>query len=183
MSARPRGFTLLELGIVIAVASVLCAMVAPTILEEIRSISAERVADSVWRIQEAGQWAFVDSATNMQDARWPGQQDCDGEDVTSQLADKYIARQFLINPWGRPYVIKLVTGDGTERRCLMRIETSVPQDVRYVVYERLRAPKCSHAINGFVKCMSDVPPPGRAVELSSLRQWSTAQGRPNGTPW
>jgi prepilin-type N-terminal cleavage/methylation domain-containing protein len=183
---RAQGFTLLEIGIVLAIGAILTTMLAPSVVEALRTTSAERTAEAMWRIQEAGLWGYVDSAPIMDEAHWPGQVDCENENITAQLANQYLEQQFLTNPWGRPYVVTLVTGDGSERRCLMRIWTEIPDEVHEMVYERLRAPKCgstapvgSSLKEGFVWCMTDVPPPGRAVELSALRRW-----RPDGGgPW
>lgn len=145
---REGGFTLLELGIVLGVAAILAAAIAPDLIESMRNRMAEKAANDVAMLHDAARWFFLESGRSAGESRWPGENGVNqcATNFTAQraisdlLINGYIAgggaadptavpRNFLQNPWGQPYDIDLYTpaaGGAMTPGCLFGIATNLP---------------------------------------------------------
>jgi general secretion pathway protein G len=149
-SRRPRGFTLLELGIVLGVAAILAAAVAPDFIESMRNKMAEKAAADVALVHDAARWFYLESGRATGTYRWPGENgfnECTnnyqpGKARFDLLINGYLAGggpadplnappNFLRNPWGQGYDMVLIQPPPTVMQvgCLFGIATNLPEAV------------------------------------------------------
>jgi type II secretory pathway pseudopilin PulG len=171
MFSSKTGFTIVELGIAIGVGAVLATLVTSAVIEKTRSDVTERAVEEVIRIQEAARWAYDESSTRWDDARWPGQTGtaCTGN-AGNVLRDNYVERGLLdSNPWNRAYDVTVVESAGAGAgNCRLRVRTDVPVPVAGMFSRRLPFGECGAVTNGFQSCWSDIPPPGAAIAVNAI---------------
>lgn len=140
-----RGFTLIELGVVLAVTAILAAVLVPDFVESSRTKMAEKAAQDVIQIIDAARWFYAES-TNInsvaylaQRGRWPGQTNPSECKVFTnppnaglrELLTMDFLTTFPVNPWNQPYDVQLeynlayATG-GIPPPCNFEIDTNVP---------------------------------------------------------
>ncbi len=145
MRARD-GFTLVELGIILAVIAVGMAYVAPDFVEMARGELSTRAAKEMSNITNASKWYYMnasrdpafDHPIDRNKLRWPGE----GEPVrcvqkgfphdpeSELIAGQYLEASAFTNPWGNPYDLSLQLGaGGTWESCKLVIATNVPETV------------------------------------------------------
>jgi prepilin-type N-terminal cleavage/methylation domain-containing protein len=135
-----RGFTLVELAIVLSVAAVLTAVIVPDMIEAARARMASRAAEDMARIQDAAKWFFLHSDPVKGQELWPGEVatgTCNGTPAQVQAAlinAGYISNADLVNPWGQRYEIDLVF-DTDPTQCFLRVGTPVPYDAQFIMLE------------------------------------------------
>ena len=192
--ARPdAGFTLLELGIVLGVAAILAAAIAPDFIESMRNKMAEKAAVDVAMVHDAARWFFLESGRAGGDYRWPGENGVNqcrtnftnARAISDFLMNGYLAgggpanpytppKDFLMNPWGEGYEFDLYepppTGTGMRPGCLFGIVTTVPIAVSEALISFLPQAACGTACPGaaavpagMTRCCSYVPKPGFEV--------------------
>lgn len=159
-----RGFTLLELGVVIGIITVLSAAVLPSVLEAARTRMASRAAEEVQLIQEAARWYYLNPAA-FKDPTWPGQLagTCtQTKDPLQELIDSgAVARSApdpanpaaaatLRNPWNQPYLTRLATSmaGGTADGCMLQVSNWVQTNV---------APAFADSVQGSCNDGADTP--------------------------
>lgn len=144
-----RGFTLLELGIVIGVSAILAAAIVPDLVETMRNRMAEKAAADVAVAHDAARLFYIQNQ-NGTVLRWPGEQGAglclwalSGAAGPSQawaqlLSGGYLASgspnpfipgpKFMLNPWNQPYEPTLYAPGGivVSPACLFGIATNVP---------------------------------------------------------
>ncbi len=119
------GFTIIELGIVLAIMSVIATVVVPNFIELTKNDLARQAADQVQVVQDAARSFYLasirDPARNINDptmAIWPGESypnECPeiGVDPMAVLFDydmlkpNQAAPRALVNQWGRPIEARL----------------------------------------------------------------------------
>ncbi|MBM4380030.1 MAG: type II secretion system protein [Deltaproteobacteria bacterium] len=137
---RTRGFTLLELGVVLGVSAVLAAALLPDIVEASRTKMAERAAEQVESIRDAARAYFVQSAGSVGGSippnTWPGQRSsllCNlnpSTDPISLLVGQGLLPGRPDHPWsneGSTYSVSLRTpplNGGTG--CILQLTTDIP---------------------------------------------------------
>ena len=135
-----RGFTLLELGVVLGVSAILAAALVPDIVEASRTKMAERAAEQAESIRDAARGYFVQSAGSVGGSippnTWPGQRSSllctlnPGTDPISLLVGKGLLAGRPDHPWSgeaRTYSISLRSpplNSGTG--CMLQITTDIP---------------------------------------------------------
>jgi len=179
----PRGFTLVELGVVLAVAALLAATLLPDLVEGARVRAAERAALDVSYIHDAARWyysqttAYTSGATGLIPDTWPGQSSS-GTCLLPPGADPFpllVQNGFLAyrqqNPWGLPY--EAVTVDIPGGGCMFQVNTEVPVEAGGTLESLLpqgrcrNSPGCSPStIPGYVRCCSSVTRPGVGMATS-----------------
>ena len=145
--AAPRGFTLLELGLVIGIISVLSAALLPSVLEAARTRMATRAAEEVRLIQEAARFYYLNPTNAAQGSVWPGQTNntvcAQTKEPIQELFDRGAlqrsapdpanpaAAPMMRNPWNQPYVTRLVSplAGGTVDGCMVQVSTWVQRNV------------------------------------------------------
>ena len=176
---RPtRGFTLLELGVVLAVAAILGAAVLPDVIESARGRMAEKAANGVTMIQDAAKWFFVESspAADPGSARWPGERDAaDGaapntcaergsasKKAKNDLQDNgYLPASAFANPFGGVYDLSLVPGTPSAV-CALKICANFPNaQVANAFKSLLPVATCPSS----TRCCSQIPKPGAEASI------------------
>lgn len=182
-----RGFTLLELGIVIGVAAILAAAIVPDIIETMRNRMAEKAAGDVALVHDAARLFYVQN-TNFPN-RWPGENASGfcatnfsrGKFLNDMLGGGYltgggspvnplaVGLEFLQNPWGQAYEVSVYAPSAVANpACLFGVSTSVPGTVSNAFIAYLPQASCGLGCPppaaalpaGFVRCCSFVPKPG-----------------------
>ncbi len=130
---RRRGFSLVEMAIVLAVTSVLATVFMPGFIASTQQKLAERVAKDIEFLQDAASSYFIQTLNADEGSHWPGfssscevQRTQNGEklDPLQELIDNgYLAnRAALKDPWGGHYEIGIL--QNTEG-CSLQIKTAV----------------------------------------------------------
>lgn len=183
-----RGFTLLELGIVIGVAAILAAAIVPDIIETMRNRMAEKAAGDVALVHDAARLFYVQNTANPN--RWPGENAAGfcstnysrGKFLLDMLNGGYLTSgagptnplgagspDFLRNPWGQGYEVSVYAPTAVANpACLFGVSTSVPLSVSEAFISYLPQASCGAGCPpaaaalpaGFVRCCSFVPKPG-----------------------
>lgn len=177
---RAGGFTLIELGIVIAVAAILAAAIVPSVIETARDEMAERTAMDIAVVHDAARLFFVQN-TNMGGSRWPGEQ------VANQCAAGFVEQNavgnlvnggylangavvagapaspnFLRNPWGQQLNLYVAAPapapGGVNPGCTFGVATNVPGVVSGSLVAFLPMAGCNPAGGGAGPCPA--PPAG-----------------------
>src|SRR5437016_1077283 len=136
--AKNRGFTLLELGIVLGVSAILAAAIVPDLIETMRNKMGERAAADVAIIHDAARLFYIQNQ-NISALRWPGensQGQCaaggwtPANTIKDLILGGYIASgsgglaapAAFRNPWGQSYEPNLyATGVGGGPICMFGI--------------------------------------------------------------
>ncbi len=176
MTKHPtRGFTIIELAVVLGVMSIIAAAVLPDFIESMRNQLAYRMVKDIELLAEAARWAYVESTNpNTPDqAHWPGyDKDCayQGDPIDAMVAAGYLAKRPQ-DPWGGNYSVT-VTGE-----CLLRIWTaagSPPASVMGIIQTGLSQVSCNENVttgpspyNTVGRCMVSFPKPGHMASLQS----------------
>ncbi len=176
-----RGYSLIELAVVLAVVSVLMAMVAPDFIEMTRNRLAEKATKDVVALQDAAKWYYHQSSTsNPALARWPGQNvastcQVDANTARANLTSEgYVTAANFMNPWSQPYIFSAQFG-GT---CNLRIATQVPEQIRGVLSAYLPGARCVTAADagcpynpnpGNAFCCSNINEPGYEAALAAFK--------------
>jgi len=192
-----RGFTLLELGIVLAVSAILAAVVMPDFIESQRNKMAERAGDDVAGLFDAARWYWLDRAFG-QVGVWPGQQSAincveyyDQPRAKRDLFNNgYVATNpddpnatGFANAWFEKYGFD--TFQATPNApCMLRLSTNVPEVIAKAYIAFLPQARCqsdpggrglpigpcgagSAPGTGFVRCCGMIPPPGAATYVTN----------------
>jgi len=148
--ASRRGFTLIELGIVIGVTAILAAAIVPDIIETMRNRMAEKSAADVTALHDSARLFFAQNTARPR--RWPGESSAGQCNVGWAFANfkvdmigggylatggapndpfNNIAGRFLLNPWGYAYDVGVYAppGAATTPACLFAVSTFVPSSV------------------------------------------------------
>lgn len=177
-----RGYTLIELAIVLAVSSIMLAVVAPDFIAMTRVSLAEQSATEMTRVVEAAKWYYHES--NRDDPAlervWPGQASA-GDEVSDRTvreclrgerprcARRVVPDELLTNPWGQPYVLHV-------RNDTLVVESHVPDAVTGVLEASLPGALCDAtdlycgfgvAPAGFRACCSVSPRPGVEASIAA----------------
>jgi len=180
---QPRGFTLVELGVVLAVAALLAATLLPDLVEGARVKAAERAALDISYVHDAARWyysqttAYSSGATGLIPNTWPGQSSsgtCQlpvGSDPFPLLVQNGFLAYRQQNPWGMPY--EAVTVDNPTGGCLFQVNTEVPVEAGDALASLLPQGRCRNSpgcppstIAGYVRCCSAVTRPGVGMATS-----------------
>lgn len=180
-----RGFTLVELAVALAVASITLAVIAPDFIATRRLSLAERSAAEATRIIEAAQWYYRDSnpGGSALDRVWPGQNavgvDAGVDDdavldclrgVGASCARRLLPDTMLTNAWGHAYAARVVSD-------ALIVQSFVPVEVAGVVEASLPGGVCGErgafcgfapAPTGFIACCAVSPRPGREASIASM---------------
>jgi prepilin-type N-terminal cleavage/methylation domain-containing protein len=159
---RPRGFTLIELSIVLALSAILARALAPIFLDFARSAMGRSVVSQVTRIQEAASWYYIESG-RAEDARWPGQlsTNCTGTTSLDVLhTTGYLLRPGL-NSWGRPYLTEI--RDVPNAGCAFEVATVIPAGLVTSFAQTAPSVTCDAPSAGYVLCRSRILRPRPAT--------------------
>jgi prepilin-type N-terminal cleavage/methylation domain-containing protein len=187
-SPEERGFTLLELGIVIAVLAIVSSFFVPDFMEAARTTMAAKAADEVVQIQDAARWYFsetvrytgVGAPQDPRTARWPGQAVA-GTCVAVNAIGDMTAQGFLkldpasinpagqpINAWGNPYLVDVLPGPTgpADPHCHFRVRTQLPQPLAQAYTGMVPGASCVVVGGGLVECTSVIPKPGAEASVA-----------------
>jgi prepilin-type N-terminal cleavage/methylation domain-containing protein len=179
LTRRPpaRGFTLMELGVVIAITAILSAAFLPDFLEAARTRMTERAVEDVALIHDAASWYYV----NQLNPSWPAQAGAScsaaADPLQTLFAGGYYGRNNPANPWARPYVAALELMPGTVDGCLFKLSTLIPDQLTGYFSGRVKQGGCDRnicgptpaALNnpaltaGFTHCCAFAPRPNTGV--------------------
>mgnify|MGYP000864364537 CR=1 FL=1 len=177
---RRSGFTLLQLGIVLAVGAILAAAVMPEVIETEREKMIQRILLDVTVHADAAR------AFHKQNGGWPGeaQWGCNPVPVSEQIHATYknvVANQGYVpfdplgeasiyaNPWDHRYLIDIIQRQPLAPApavCLLRISTLVPTGLQQAFLSLVPQGRCGGACGAvapaadFVTCCAHVAPPG-----------------------
>lgn len=158
-----RAFTIIELAVVMAVASIIAAIVLPDFIETARNDLAEQTGVQMAELMGSARQFFHTTGLQASDpffARWPGEADMapagpncsagvDGADV--ELVDERLVRMGdLSNPWQKPYYFTLQGARGASQPfpCRFIISTDVPQQISLALTAQLPGAACNAAGGG-----------------------------------
>lgn len=180
----PRGFTLIELGVVLSVSALLAATLLPDLVEGARVQAAERAALDISYLHDAARWyysqttAYTSGATGLIPNTWPGQpssQRCElppGTDPVPLLIQNGFLAMRPQNPWGLPYEFGIAGNLAmTNSGCMFDVQTDVPAEVARALESLLPMSQCNRGScrngpttpPGFVRCCSAALQPGVAI--------------------
>ncbi len=190
--ASRRGFTLIELGIVIGVAAILAAAIVPDLIETIRNRMAEKAAADVTALHDSARLFFAQNTARPR--RWPGESSAGQCNVGwafanfrvdmigggylatgSPAADPFsnISSNFMMNPWGHAYEVGVYAPPGAVLPgCLFAVSTFVPTPVENNFIASLPQAACGARCPpptgagppaGFSRCCSYAAKPGAAL--------------------
>ncbi|MGC4120211.1 MAG: type II secretion system protein [Myxococcales bacterium] len=136
-----KGFTLIELGIVLGVTAILATAVLPDIIEAARSKMAERTAADIAVLQDAARWYFSKSLLEAEGVRgrWPAENIPNTCPVAVDPLVRLRNDGYLTippkNPWGFDYQAALVIlpGSGSGGQvydCSFEVSTEIPRQLR-----------------------------------------------------
>lgn len=144
-----RGFTLVELAIVLAILAVLASAVAPVGIRQVEVRYAQRTGREITAIQEAAKWYYVDTRG------WPGA-------IDQLRAGGYLSASWpAATPWGDPYTLSAA---GTT----LSVSAEVPAGLEGVVTQFLISPTTAPGAPGKVRVTSTIPIPGKEASLAML---------------
>ena len=186
--ASRRGFTLIELGIVIGVSAILAAAIVPDIIETMRNRMAEKSAADVTALHDSARLFFAQNTVRAR--RWPGESSAGQCNVgwafanfkVDMIGGGYLATggapsdpfnnisgNFLLNPWRYSYDVGVFAPPGAATpACLFAVSTFVPRSVENAFTAHLPQATCgagcpnpSGAVPvGFSRCCSFAAKPG-----------------------
>lgn len=171
-----RGYTLIELSIVIGIMSIIAGVVVPDVIEMVRNRLGERVAREATYIMDAARWAYVATSST----QWPGQTapgTCTEVGapwaLTSEgqlVGGNYLTASQLTNPWGTGYNLTVIDNGGN---CYFGLSTCIPTDligpfVSYLPYGQCGAGPCGGGCGGgSTRCCTQVIGPGYTTSLNN----------------
>ena len=162
-----RGFTLIELGIVIGVTAVLAAAIVPEIIETMRNGAAQKAAADVSVIHDSARLFFIQNPTAPR--RWPGESaagSCtlSSANFTVEMTGGGYLRSArpanasgwcrgqpnrpppndpLCNPWYQDYEVSVYAPLGAATpACLFAVSTFVPTSIANIFIEYLPQAMC-----------------------------------------
>ena len=171
-----RGFTLVEVAIVLAVIGVLVVAVLPSAMNQARTELAERAVKEIIRIQDASKAFYLNSAPagTPSVAVWPGQGLPCGTNPNATrnallgvapVAAPYVVAAELLNPWGNPYIVETDSAP-TADQCGIRVKTQVPLQLAGLIRTFLPQATCGANVCGLAAgagnqvCCSSISKPG-----------------------
>lgn len=191
-----RGFTLIEMAVVVAIVAVLAAAFIPDLVEAARTRMAEKAAEDVGRIQSAAQWYFAESVNlgSPDEGRWPGEgtsplsasngnRTCVARGAPQSpqdqlVADGYLQLSAFTNPWNTPYFVRLTPGAAVPTEvCGLSVSTALPTVIANSFRSFLpQAPACvpnndcvtAGMAPGTSCCTSTIPKPGAEASFKYL---------------
>jgi len=195
-AAAGRGFTLIELGVVLAVISIMAAAVMVDVVEIFKNRAAQNNAEELYVLQQAAKDFFHGTIKDGDivdplNARWPGEggpqtcatvansQPAITNAILQDLKDQdYLKQDFAgKNAWDQPYIIDLKPGAGHGGGhagqvfdCAMWVATDVPTEVAGVIETYLPLGKCSGcgsaSAAGYTRCCTQIPKPGIEASMA-----------------
>jgi type IV pilus assembly protein PilE len=182
----PRGFTLVELGVALAVAAILAAVVLPDLVEASRDEQAERTALDISYLHDAARWyrsqtnGITDSSLGIGADTWPGQSSggatgCSPIDSSTAFqnlkANGFLVEGQPVNPWGKDYTARELNHVGTAGNpsmgCMFMVSTEVPTPVADKLRGMLPQAICNDPVcgppaltAGYSRCCSGAVRPG-----------------------
>lgn len=185
----PRGFTLIELGIVIGVTAILAAAIVPDIIETMRNRMAEKAAADVIALHDSARLFFAQNTVRPR--RWPGETSA-GQCNVGWTFDNFkidmigggylstgsgpanpfaaVANTFMQNPWGYTYDVSVYAPAGAVTpACLFTVSTVVPTSVSTSFIAFLPQATCGGGCPGvappagFSRCCSYATKPSAGV--------------------
>jgi prepilin-type N-terminal cleavage/methylation domain-containing protein len=159
-----RGFTLVELGVVLAVVAIIAGIVVPGYLEISRNRLADRVVEDVKTITKAARLFFLNSARDdVYAARWPGMTTgcavVPGDSPIAELQRTGYLRNdiALADPWGNPYISSVTAPANGCRLQITTANNSIPTALQPILQARLAQITCTTAPG---TCTVSAPRPG-----------------------
>ncbi|MEL6759257.1 MAG: type II secretion system protein, partial [Myxococcota bacterium] len=199
-----RGFTLIEMAIVLSVISILVAVVAPDFIEIARNDLAEQSAGEVTAIFDAAKWSYHESSPmNPESMHWPGDPDADSvengprgiEDCLTGMGGgcvRMLPPSALRNPWDQNYEAYIDPPSGG-----LIVRTNVPTSVAGVMRSYMPGGECAAPYNGGVapgfcntgppappgmtRCCGMIPKPGNEASIASVGMTEAACDAVGGT--
>ncbi len=170
---RARGYTLIELAIVLSIMAIIAGIVVPDFIEMANSRMAERMAREVVYLTDSARWWYIANGS----VNWPGEGGGCNETAAGVGTDNdltgsgYVTPAQLFNPWGGAYN---VTVDQVAGDCYFIISTCVQDQlagpfVTYVPFSRCGAALAWCPQNcgaGFDRCCGRVLKPSVVAALS-----------------
>ncbi|MGI5864983.1 MAG: hypothetical protein ACOX6T_23430 [Myxococcales bacterium] len=179
-TSRRSGFTLLQLGIVLAIGAILAAAVLPEVIEIEREKMIQRIAADIAVHADAARAFYQNNNA------WPGApaERCTLIPASEQIHAAYklqLAAQGYVpfdpnseasiyaNPWDHRYLIDIVRVQPlapAPEICLLRVSTLVPADLQQAFVSLVPQGRCGANCGpvapaaGFVTCCGHVAPPG-----------------------
>lgn len=190
-----RGFTLIEMAVVVAIVAILAAAFIPDLIEAARTRMAEKAAEDVGKIQSAAQWYFAESVNlgAPDEGRWPGEgtsplsavngnRTCVARAAPDSAQDQLIADGYLqpaafANPWNTPYFVRLTPGAAVPTEvCAFSVSTALPTVIANSFRSFLPQAACvpnndclaAAAVPGTSCCTSTIPKPGAEASFKYL---------------
>lgn len=163
-SNRSRGFSLIELGIVLGVSAILATAVLPDVIQAARDKMAERAAADVGVIQDAARWYFIQTLNDKLPANrgvWPGESGPNSCNMAVDGIARLVSRGYLTsapkNPWDFPYKVALVQqatlgSGGIDPGCNFEVSTEVPKAVRTSFKNIVPLGQCNDQLDAKFKC-------------------------------
>ncbi len=141
-----KGFTLLELTVVLAVSTILVGAAMPTVAKRVQTAYAQKTAQEVGIIQDASKNYYIDNKA------WPAS-------VSVLRTANYLSSTWSgNNPWGNAYTVSQGPTPQT-----FKVSTTIPSELTGVATALLPS---SSAVGGTVT--SEIPVPGEEPSLESL---------------
>ncbi len=200
MRPRPaRGFTLIELGAVLAVTAILAAAIVPDFIEASRNRMAQKAASDVAVIHDAARWFYAQSyGADTEDlrGRWPGQTtagSCTNGTTPNfgliEMRSLHYLPKLPANPWGLTYEARVVnnpqnaagvpaTINGGQRwGCSFEVATDLPEEITTAFIAFLPLGRC----NTGAATDSCMPPTSASAPTGFVRCCATVP--PPGAGW
>jgi type II secretory pathway pseudopilin PulG len=183
------GFTIIELGVVLAVMTVIASVALPDFIEMARNQLAKNAAAQVIQIQDGARTYFHQSVLTggvpdaPSNAKWPGEgvaNSCVTASAPMQklIDDGYLSESARLNPWGFTIGTELSPGPAGPLAavvCAFRVTTDVPTSVAQVVSTYLPGGICDPVAcgdvpapaAGYLRCCTRGPKPGIEVSIAA----------------
>jgi type II secretory pathway pseudopilin PulG len=183
---------LVELGVALAVAAILAAVVLPDLVEASRDTQVERTALDISYIHDAARWyrsqtnGISDSSLGIGRDTWPGQSSggssgCSPIDSSTAFqnlkANGFLVEGQPVNPWGKDYTVREFNHVGAGAKpsmgCMFMVSTEVPTPVADKLRGMLPQAICNDPIcgpppttAGYSRCCSGAVRPGMLLAES-----------------
>lgn len=154
-----RGFTLIELTVVLAVMAVLMATMAPDFIQTTRIRLGKEMAQDITHIQDAASWFFLTNPLGYPAPAWPGSPGaCAADNATVRAAlfgSQIITAAQFTNPWQTGYTVRVLMSGGN---CVFRVGTSIPSSLTPYFVTNMPNSRCN-ATTPNAWCVSEIPRP------------------------